>query len=70
MVHLLSTSVQPGRYRLWGRVYVQLWATDLALALAPLPVLSGSPLALYLRLLGARVGARTTIATSSICCPP
>ena len=26
MVRLLSTNVQPGRYRLWGRVYVQLWA--------------------------------------------
>ena len=70
MVHLLSTNVQPGRYRLWGRVYVQLWATDLALALAPLPVLSGSPLLpAYLRMLGAHVGKDSHIGTSAISLP-
>ena len=70
MVRLLSTDVQPGRYRLWGRVYVQLWATDLALALAPLPVLSGSPLLpAYLRMLGARVGRDSHIGTSAISLP-
>ena len=70
MVRLLSTDVQPGRYRLWGRVYVQLWAADLALALAPLPVLSGSPLLpAYLRMLGARVGRDSHIGTSAISLP-
>ena len=70
MVRLLGTDVQPGRYRLWGRVYLQLWAADLALALAPLPVLSGSPLlSAYLRLLGADVGRNCHIATSAISLP-
>ena len=67
---LLGTDVQPGRYRLWGRVYLQLWAAELALALAPLPVLSGSPLlSAYLRLLGADVGRNCHIATSAISLP-
>jgi non-ribosomal peptide synthetase-like protein len=66
----LAMGIQPGRYRLWGPTYVRLWALNLLLAIGPLPVLSGSPLmATYLRLLGARVGRRTTIATSAISLP-
>ncbi|GIH16844.1 peptide synthetase [Rugosimonospora africana] len=66
----LACGIRPGRYRLWGPTYVRLWALDLLLAIGPLPVLSGSPLmATYLRLLGARVGRRTTIATSAISLP-
>ncbi|HEX5541156.1 MAG TPA: Pls/PosA family non-ribosomal peptide synthetase [Micromonospora sp.] len=66
----LVAGIQPGRYRLWGLTYIRLWALNLLLALGPLPVLSGSPLmATYLRLLGARIGRRTTIATSMISLP-
>ncbi|MEC3978498.1 Pls/PosA family non-ribosomal peptide synthetase [Amycolatopsis sp. H20-H5] len=66
----LAAGIKPGRYKLWGATYVRLWALDLLLAVGPLPVLSGSPLmAFYLRVLGARVGTRTTIATSSISLP-
>ncbi|MEU0559503.1 Pls/PosA family non-ribosomal peptide synthetase [Dactylosporangium sp. NPDC006015] len=66
----VAAGIRPGRYRLWGPTYVRLWMLDLLLALGPMTVLSGSPLmAVYLRLLGARVGARTTIATSSIGVP-
>jgi non-ribosomal peptide synthetase-like protein len=70
IVRLLGVDVQPGRYRLWGRVYLQLWATDIALALTPLPALSGSPLLpAYLRLLGARIGRNCHIGTSAISLP-
>ncbi|MDF2976558.1 MAG: peptide synthetase [Actinomycetospora sp.] len=66
----LAAGVRPGRYRLWGPTYLRLWTLDLVLRLAPLPVLAGSPfLAPYLRLLGARVGHRTHVATAAITLP-
>lgn len=66
----LAAGIRPGRYRLWGLTYLRLWALDRIVELAPLPVVSGSPLmAPYLRLLGARIGRRTTIATSTLSLP-
>jgi non-ribosomal peptide synthetase-like protein len=66
----LAMGIRPGRYPLWGPTYVRLWALNMLLAIGPLPVLSGSPLmGVYLRLLGARIGRRTTIATSAISLP-
>ncbi|MFC4018401.1 Pls/PosA family non-ribosomal peptide synthetase [Micromonospora sp. GCM10011542] len=66
----LAAGIRPGRYRLWGLTYVRLWALNTLLAVGPMSVLSGSPLmATYLRLLGARIGRRTTIATSAISLP-
>ncbi|MEV6813215.1 Pls/PosA family non-ribosomal peptide synthetase [Micromonospora sp. NPDC051296] len=66
----LAVGIRPGRYRLWGPTYVRLWALNVLLAIGPLAVLSGSPLmATYLRLLGARIGRRTMIATSAISLP-
>lgn len=66
----LAAGIRSGRYRLWGPTYVRLWALDLLMAIGPLAVLSGSPLmAPYLRLLGARIGRRTTIATSAVSLP-
>ncbi|WP_300014096.1 Pls/PosA family non-ribosomal peptide synthetase [Pseudonocardia sp.] len=70
LVHVLAVGVEPGRYRLWGRVHVQLWALDLVLSLTPLPVLSGSPLiAPYLRFLGASVGRDVHAGTSLVSVP-
>ncbi|MER6105085.1 Pls/PosA family non-ribosomal peptide synthetase [Streptomyces sp. NPDC001832] len=70
LVRPLSAGIRPGRHRLWGRVYLRLWTVNLLLSFAPLPVLSGSPMmGVYLRLLGARIGPRTTIATSTITLP-
>ncbi len=70
LVRPLSAGIRPGRYRLWGLVYIRLWAVNLLIGFSPLPVLSGSPLmAGYLRLLGARVGPRTTVATGLITFP-
>ncbi|WP_415394583.1 Pls/PosA family non-ribosomal peptide synthetase [Rhodococcus globerulus] len=66
----LAAGIKPGRYKLWGPTYLRLWTLDLLLAVGALPVVSGSPLmSIYLRILGARVGHRTTIATSSISLP-
>ncbi|MGW1072808.1 Pls/PosA family non-ribosomal peptide synthetase [Streptomyces sp. NPDC002537] len=70
LVRPLSMGIRPGRYPLWGRTYVRLWAVNLLLGVSPLQVLSGSPMmAAYLRLLGARVGPRATIATSMLSLP-
>ena len=70
LVRTLTSGITPGRYRLWGGVHLQLWAADLMVALAPLPVLSGSPWAGdYLRLLGARAGRDVHLGTSMISLP-
>lgn len=70
LARALAAGIRPGRYRLWGVTYLRLWALDVVLGFAPLPVLSGSPLMTpYLRLLGARVGERTHIATSGLSLP-
>jgi non-ribosomal peptide synthetase-like protein len=69
-VRLLAADIAPGRYPLWSTVYLRLWAMDLLLTLAPLAPLSGSPLmSLYLRMLGARVGLDSHVATSSVSLP-
>ncbi|MFE7660624.1 Pls/PosA family non-ribosomal peptide synthetase [Streptomyces celluloflavus] len=66
----LAAGIRPGSYRLWGGTYLRLWLLNLLLAVSPLQVLSGSPMmAPYLRLLGARIGPRTTIATSMVSLP-
>ncbi|HZD16051.1 MAG TPA: amino acid adenylation domain-containing protein, partial [Pseudonocardiaceae bacterium] len=66
----LAAGIKPGRYRLWGPTYLRLWALDMMLAIGPLLVVSGSPLmSAYLRMLGAKVGGRTTIATGVITLP-
>ncbi|MFI0188450.1 Pls/PosA family non-ribosomal peptide synthetase [Streptomyces sp. NPDC017082] len=67
----LAAGIRAGRYPLWGATYLRLWTLDvLLLGVSPLRVLSGSALmGPYLRLLGARVGSHTTIATSVIGLP-
>lgn len=66
----LAAGIKPGHYKLWGPTYLRLWTLDLLLAVGALPVVSGSPLmSIYLRILGADIGHRTTIATSSISLP-
>ncbi|WP_020519214.1 Pls/PosA family non-ribosomal peptide synthetase [Catelliglobosispora koreensis] len=70
LVRPLAAGIRPGKYPLWGLTYVRIWAVNLLLTVGPLPVFSGSPLmATYLRLLGAKVGRRTSIATSAISLP-
>ncbi|MFC9789265.1 Pls/PosA family non-ribosomal peptide synthetase [Rhodococcus sp. NPDC127528] len=66
----LSAGIGPGRYRLWSTTYLRLWMVDHLMMLAPMPVLSGSPLmAPFMRALGARVGAGTHIGTATVSFP-
>ncbi|MFF9479210.1 Pls/PosA family non-ribosomal peptide synthetase [Streptomyces sp. NPDC014733] len=54
---LLMTGVRPGRYPLWGVVYLRFWLAHKLLVVSPLILLAGSPLLPpLLRLLGARIG--------------
>ena len=54
---LLIGRFRPGRYRLWGWYYCRFWLVRKIMGMSPLGYLAGSPfLALYARLLGARVG--------------
>jgi hypothetical protein len=54
---LLIGRFRPGRHRLWGWYYCRWWLVRKLMALSPLAHLAGSPfLAVYARLLGARVG--------------
>jgi non-ribosomal peptide synthetase-like protein len=70
LVRAMSSGVRPGRYPLWGKVYLRVWALDLMLALSAIPVLSGSPLfAPYLRILGAGVGRNVHVGTSIVSIP-
>ncbi|WP_457147558.1 Pls/PosA family non-ribosomal peptide synthetase [Mycobacterium sp. URHB0021] len=69
-VRPLLAGIRPGRYPLWGVTYLRIWSASLLLAIAPLPVLSGSPLAPgYLRLLGAKIGRDVHLGSSSLGMP-
>lgn len=59
-----------GRYPLWGWFYCRWWLVRKVLDLSPIPYLCGSPLLpVYLRLLGARIGANCHIATPFVHLP-
>ncbi|MCX6619663.1 MAG: amino acid adenylation domain-containing protein, partial [Acidobacteria bacterium] len=59
-----------GTYPLWGFYYCRWWLVRKALDLSPLHLLAGSPLmAVYARLLGARIGEGCQIATAQLHLP-
>lgn len=58
---------RPGRYPLWGWYFCRWWLVRKACALAPLNLLAGSPLLpVYLRLLGAKVGANCHLGSGHV----
>jgi non-ribosomal peptide synthetase-like protein len=64
---LMMRGVRPGRYPLWGFTYLRFWCYGKIVALAPLALLTGTPmLPLYLRLLGAKVGRRCQLSSAAI----
>ncbi len=67
---LVMRGVRPGWYPLWGLTYLRFWFYGRVMTLAPLAVLSGTPFeTVYLRLLGAKVGKRCQLASSTIRLP-
>ncbi|MEU3709986.1 Pls/PosA family non-ribosomal peptide synthetase [Streptomyces catenulae] len=66
---VLTAGVRPGRYPLWGVVYLRFWLAHKLLVVSPLVLLSGSPLLPpLLRLLGARIGRHCHLTT--VVAPP
>ena len=60
---LIIGRTKPGRYPLWGTYYFRWWLVRRLLTLVHIKWLQGSPaMALYLRLLGAKVGRDAVIA--------
>jgi non-ribosomal peptide synthetase-like protein len=67
---LLVGRFRPGRYPLWGWYYCRWWLVRRLQGLAPVNYLAGSPLfALYLRLLGARVGRGCHLGSAALHLP-
>jgi non-ribosomal peptide synthetase-like protein len=59
-----------GKYPLWGLYYIRFWLVARLMAVSPLPFLSGTPfLALYMRLLGARIGRGCHLASGRLHLP-
>ena len=59
--------VQPGEIRLWSVAYFRFWLARRLVALAPAGLYVGDPLYnLFLRALGAKIGARAVIATATV----
>lgn len=58
---------KPGRYPLWGWYYFRWWFVQRILNIAPIASLSGTPLlALYYRLLGARIGPNVYLGSGAL----
>ena len=67
---VLGRFVRPGHHALWGRQYYLLWCIDGLTRLSPLNLLTGTPMAaVYLRLLGARIGPDAHVGTAAIGLP-
>lgn len=60
---------KPGAYPLWGRDFLKWWFVKQAVSLAPVDHITGTPLAaLYLRLMGAKVGKNVHFDTINMDC--
>lgn len=67
---LLLSNVKPGRYPLWGAIYLRWWLADRLSDVAPVHLLSGSSLYhWYLRGMGASIGRDVSIGSIHIRMP-
>ncbi|MCE9556358.1 MAG: amino acid adenylation domain-containing protein [Planctomycetes bacterium] len=58
---------KPGRYPLWGWYYFRWWFVQRMLGIVPVSYLRGTPLlAVYYRLLGARIGPNVHLGTNAL----
>ncbi|MGA2233010.1 MAG: Pls/PosA family non-ribosomal peptide synthetase, partial [Tepidisphaeraceae bacterium] len=63
---LLLGKIKPGRHPLWGVYYFRWWLAHQIIGLAPVEVLTGTPLAcLFVRLMGARIGRDVHLGTDA-----
>lgn len=67
---LIGGRLRPGSYPLWGLAYYRWWLADRLAETAPTYMINGSPLyTLWLRALGARVGAEVNLGSVTIRVP-
>ncbi|MEI8281859.1 MAG: amino acid adenylation domain-containing protein, partial [Armatimonadota bacterium] len=63
-------SLKEGTYPLWGPTFLRWWFANRILAIAPIPFITGTPLAtVFLRALGAKVGKNVTFESLDIDAP-
>ena len=63
-------NLKEGTYPMWGPTFLRWWFANRILAIAPLPFITGTPLAtLFLRALGAKVGKNVTFESLDIDAP-
>ena len=63
----LMGRAREGEIRLWSSAYFRFWLTKRLIAMAPATLFAGDPLYnVFLRALGARIGARAVIATHTV----
>jgi non-ribosomal peptide synthetase-like protein len=67
---LVAGQIKPGRYPLWGPTYFRWWLADRFCHLAPVGMLTGTPmLNWHLRALGARIGRDVLVDSISLGAP-
>ena len=67
---LIAGRLKPGRYPLWGPTYFRWWLAERFASLAPVGMLTGTPmLNWYLRALGARIGRDVLVDSISLGAP-
>ena len=63
-------NLKEGTYPMWSPVFIRWWFANRILAIAPVPFITGTPLAtLFLRALGAKVGKNVTFESLDIDAP-
>ncbi|MEI7986635.1 MAG: amino acid adenylation domain-containing protein, partial [Armatimonadota bacterium] len=63
-------NLKQGSYPLWGATFIRWWFANRILAIAPVPFITGTPLAaVFLRCLGAKVGKNVTFESLDIDAP-
>ncbi|HTQ11331.1 MAG TPA: amino acid adenylation domain-containing protein, partial [Fimbriimonadaceae bacterium] len=70
MKWIVGGRFKEGSYPLWGTAYLRWWFVQRMLAISPVTFMTGSPLAaVYLRMLGAKVGRNVFFETLDVDCP-
>ena len=67
---LIAGRLKPGRYPLWGLTYFRWWFADRLVEAVPVAMITGSSLhPIWLRALGAKVGAETNLGSMTVRAP-
>ena len=66
----VGKNFKPGHYPMWGTTFLRWWFVNRVMAIAPVGFLTGTPFAaMYLRMLGAKVGRNVNLESLDVDCP-